>query len=228
MENIIVFNNILEFIIFCFPSIIAILILINKNMYMQALNQLKENFTILQSQTQKNNDIILMQLKQQEEKISKLFMNKTAAEKIRETTKYAVQFCGNNVMRNILIKSTQCAVEFVDSVLDEGIYQEGDQQLIARLQVYKDNALSYLNKFVSQQNYNLWLEMQNPIIQNYKQFLKDLCQDPINDKSARFLVRTENQMQNLTRVFIRYASLIKQQEQGNVDNEDILECDENE
>jgi|GEM_PF-4966756 len=57
----------------------------------------------------------------------------------------------------------------------------------------------------------MWVEMQKPISQGYINTLIEIYDDTINDKNTRFLVKTEDWLQTLTREFITFVSIIKQQ-----------------
>jgi hypothetical protein len=51
MENLSLYYKILEIMIFVFPSIIILLILVNKKFYMKNLNELKARFDTFETRT---------------------------------------------------------------------------------------------------------------------------------------------------------------------------------
>ncbi len=112
-------------------------------------------------------------------------------------------------MSKVLINSTEHIIDFANSVLDEGFGNQTEQQIIARFELTRDNSLSYLNKFISQQDSKIWMEMQKPICQSYKCAIIEIYEDPVNDKNSRFLIKTEDWAQTLTREFITFASIMK-------------------
>lgn len=213
MENLSLYSKILEIIILVFPSLVTLLILINRKFYVKNLNQLKDRFNIFEQKTQKNIKIILEKVEQQQQTLNKLLQNKTVAEKLRQVTKYAIQYCCDNNMNKILTNSTQHIIDFANSIIDQGFGNQTKQQLISRFELSRDNSLSYLKLFVSKQNYDMWVEMQKPISQGYVNALIEIYDDTINDKNTRFLVKTEDWLQTLTREFITFVSIIKQQGQ---------------
>ncbi len=195
--------------IFVFPSIIILLILVNKKFYMKNLNELKARFDTFETRTQENTKAILTKIQQQQKNLSKLLQNKTVAERIRQITKHAIEYCGNSIMSKVLTNSTQNIIDFSNSVLDGGFDNQVKQQLIARLDLTRDVSLEYLGKFLSEQNAKIWYDMQRPVCQAYRKAIIEIYDDPINDKNSRFLIKTEDWVQTLTREFITFASILK-------------------
>lgn len=209
MENITLCSKILEIAILVFPSLITLLVLLNKRFYTKNITQLRIYLEEFKTKTQEDTKIILNKIQQQQKILTKLLSNKTVAEKIRQITKYAIQYCNNDKMSKILANFTQQIIQFVNSVIDEGFGSQVKEQLISRFQLAKDNSLTYLKNFVSEQNYKIWLDMQTPICQEYVKALIDIYDDPINDKNSRFLIKTLDYTQILTRKFITFVSIIK-------------------
>lgn len=203
------YYKILEIVMLVFPSLVTLLILINRRFYMKNLNILKDRFDIFETKTQNNTRVILTKIDQQQKKLSKLLQNKTVAERIRQITKHAIEYCGNSIMSKVLTNSTQNIIDFSNSVLDEGFGNQVKQQLIARLDLTRDVSLEYIGKFISEQNAKIWYDMQRPSCQAYKKAIIEIYDDPINDKNSRFLIKTEDWVQTLTREFITFASILK-------------------
>lgn len=205
------YYKILEIVMLVFPSLVTLLILINRRFYMKNLNILKDRFDIFETKTQNNTRVILTKIDQQQKKLSKLLQNKTVAERIRQITKHAIEYCGNSIMSKVLTNSTQNIIDFSNSVLDEGFGSQVKQQLIARLDLTRDVSLGYLGKFLSEQNAKIWYDMQRPVCQAYRKAIIEIYDDPVNDKNSRFLIKTEDWVQTLTREFIAFASILKRQ-----------------
>ncbi len=203
------YYKILEMVMLIFPSLVTLLILINRRFYMKNLNILKDRFDIFETKTQNNTRVILTKIDQQQKKLSKLLQNKTVAERIRQITKHAIEYCGNSIMSKVLTNSTQNIIDFSNSVLDEGFGNQVKQQLIARLDLTRDVSLEYIGKFISEQNAKIWYDMQRPVCQAYRKAIIEIYEDPINDKNSRFLIKTEDWVQTLTREFITFASILK-------------------
>lgn len=203
------YSKILELVMLVFPSLVTLLILINRRFYMKNLNVLKDRFDAFETKTQNNTRVILTKIDQQQKKLSKLLQNKTVAERIRQITKHAIEYCGNTIMSKVLTNSTQNIIDFSNSVLDEGFGNQAKQQLISRLDLTRDVSLEYLGKFLSEQNAKIWYNMQHPICQSYKKAIMEIYDDPVNDKNSRFLIKTEDWVQTLTREFITFASILK-------------------
>lgn len=203
------YSKILEIVMLVFPSLVTLLILINRRFYMKNLNILKDRFDVFETKTQNNTRVILTKINQQQKKLSKLLQNKTVAERIRQITKHAIEYCGNSIMSKVLTNSTQNIIDFSNSVLDEGFGNQVKQQLIARLDLTRDVSLEYLGKFLSEQNAKIWYDMQRPVCQAYRKAIIEIYDDPINDKNSRFLIKTEDWVQTLTREFITFASILK-------------------
>lgn len=203
------YSKILEIVMLVFPSLVTLLILINRRFYMKNLNVLKDRFDAFETKTQNNTRVILTKIDQQQKKLSKLLQNKTVAERIRQITKHAIEYCGNTIMSKVLTNSTQNIIDFSNSVLDEGFGNQAKQQLISRLDLTRDVSLEYLGKFLSEQNAKIWYDMQHSICQSYKKAIMEIYDDPINDKNSRFLIKTEDWAQTLTREFITFASILK-------------------
>lgn len=203
------YYKILEIVMLVFPSLVTLLILINRRFYMKNLNILKDRFDIFETKTQNNTRVILTKIDQQQKKLSKLLQNKTVAERIRQITKHAIEYCGNSIMSKVLTNSTQNIIDFSNSVLDEGFGNQVKQQLIARLDLTRDVSLEYIGKFISEQNAKIWYDMQRPVCQAYRKAIIEIYDDPINDKNSRFLIKTEDWVQTLTREFITFASILK-------------------
>ena len=203
------YYKILEIVMLVFPSLVTLLILINRRFYMKNLNILKDRFDIFETKTQNNTRVILTKIDQQQKKLSKLLQNKTVAERIRQITKHAIEYCGNSIMSKVLTNSTQNIIDFSNSVLDEGFGNQVKQQLIARLDLTRDVSLEYIGKFISEQNAKIWYDMQRPVCQAYRKAIIEIYEDPINDKNSRFLIKTEDWVQTLTREFITFASILK-------------------
>lgn len=203
------YYKILEIVMLVFPSLVTLLILINRRFYMKNLNILKDRFDIFETKTQNNMRVLLTKIDQQQKKLSKLLQSKTVAEKIRQITKHAIEYCGNSIMSKVLTNSTQNIIDFSNSVLDEGFGNQVKQQLIARLDLARDVSLEYIGKFISEQNAKIWYDMQRPVCQTYKKAIIEIYDDPVNDKNSRFLIKTEDWVQTLTREFITFASILK-------------------
>lgn len=203
------YYKILEIVMLVFPSLVTLLILINRRFYMKNLNILKDRFDIFETKTQNNMRVLLTKIDQQQKKLSKLLQSKTVAEKIRQITKHAIEYCGNSIMSKVLTNSTQNIIDFSNSVLDEGFGNQVKQQLIARLDLARDVSLEYIGKFISEQNAKIWYDMQRPVCQAYKKAIIEIYDDPVNDKNSRFLIKTEDWVQTLTREFITFASILK-------------------
>lgn len=203
------YYKILEIVMLVFPSLVTLLILINRRFYMKNLNVLKDRFDAFETKTQNNTRVILTKIDQQQKKLSKLLQNKTVAERIRQITKHAIEYCGNSIMSKVLTNSTQNIIDFSNSVLDEGFGNQVKQQLIARLDLTRDVSLEYLGKFLSEQNAKIWYDMQRPVCQAYRKAIIEIYDDPVNDKNSRFLIKTEDWVQTLTREFITFASILK-------------------
>ena len=203
------YYKILEIVMLVFPSLVTLLILINRRFYMKNLNILKDRFDIFETKTQNNMRVLLTKIDQQQKKLSKLLQSKTVAEKIRQITKHAIEYCGNSIMSKVLTNSTQNIIDFSNSVLDEGFGNQTKQQLIARLDLTRDVSLEYLGKFISEQNAKIWYDMQRPVCQEYRKAIIEIYDDPVNDKNSRFLIKTEDWVQTLTREFITFASILK-------------------
>lgn len=203
------YYKILEIVMLVFPSLVTLLILINRRFYMKNLNILKDRFDIFETKTQNNMRVLLTKIDQQQKKLSKLLQSKTVAEKIRQITKHAIEYCGNSIMSKVLTNSTQNIIDFSNSVLDEGFGNQVKQQLIARLDLTRDVSLEYLSKFLSEQNAKIWYDMQRPVCQAYRKAIIEIYDDPVNDKNSRFLIKTEDWVQTLTREFITFASILK-------------------
>ena len=203
------YYKILEIVMLVFPSLVTLLILINRRFYMKNLNILKDRFDIFETKTQNNMRVLLTKIDQQQKKLSKLLQSKTVAEKIRQITKHAIEYCGNSIMSKVLTNSTQNIIDFSNSVLDEGFGNQVKQQLIARLDLTRDVSLEYLGKFLSEQNAKIWYDMQRPVCQAYRKAIIEIYDDPVNDKNSRFLIKTEDWVQTLTREFITFASILK-------------------
>ena len=139
-----------------------------------------------------------------------LLQNKMVAERLRKITKHVIEYCANSNMSKVLTNTTQHVINFVNSILDQGFGNQTKEQLIARFELSRDNSLAYLRKFVSKQNFNIWLDMQDPLQKNYIKTLIQIYNDAINDKNERFLVVTEDWLQTLTKTFILYTSILKQ------------------
>lgn len=203
------YYKILEIVMLVFPSLVTLLILINRRFYMKNLNILKDRFDIFETKTQNNTRVILTKIDQQQKKLSKLLQSKTVAERIRQITKHAIEYCGNSIMSKVLTNSTQNIIDFSNSVLDEGFGNQVKQQLIARLDLTRDVSLEYIGKFISEQNAKIWYDMQRPVCQAYKKAIIEIYDDPVNDKNSRFLIKTEDWVQTLTKEFITFASILK-------------------
>ncbi len=210
MENLSLYCKILEVVVFVFPTIVTILVLVNRKFYMKNLSELKTHLELFEQKTQENTKIILKRLQQQQKTLKMLLQNKMVAERLRKITKHAIEYCANGNMSKVLTNTTQHVINFVNSILDQGFGNQTKEQLIARFELSRDNSLAYLRKFVSKQNFNIWLDMQDPLQKNYIKTLIQIYNDAINDKNERFLVITEDWLQTLTKTFISYTSILKQ------------------
>lgn len=210
MENLSLYCKILEVVVFVFPTIVTILVLVNRKFYMKNLSELKTHLELFEQKTQENTKIILNRLQQQQKILKMLLQNKMVAERLRKITKHAIEYCANSNMSKVLTNTTQHVINFVNSILDQGFDNQTKEQLIARFELSRDNSLAYLRKFVSKQNFNIWLDMQDPLQKNYIKTLIQIYNDAINDKNERFLVVTEDWLQTLTKTFILYTSILKQ------------------
>lgn len=208
--------KIFEILIFAFPSIVTILVLLNRNFYIKELQSINTKIDILDTNNKTRTDQILERVQFHQMIIKKMMTYKTASQKIHELTKHAIQYVGDRRLSKIMENSTQQFINFLIPILKQGLTNISKEQLLAKINLNRDNSLSYVKNTLTAHQYEIWKPMAATIVNPYIDSIFDIYNDPINDKNSRFFIKSQDYVQNLVRQLIKFAALIKYHEIGEV------------
>lgn len=139
-------------------------------------------------------------------KIQKLLQDKNIACKIRQIAKHAIQYCGNRQYGKILDAFTQQFIVFVQDITDIGFENTNKQQIIAKLSVARDNSNNFAKTILNPSLIQNWHAHTTPMVQKYLQEIFQIYEDTVNNKNARFLVKSEDFAQSIVRQFILFSA----------------------
>lgn len=197
------------------PSAIAILTLMKKTYFKKGIKILDENINALrESSTAKfqqlsaSLDDCQFKIGKHNQTISKHLQEQTAAQKIREITKHAIDYCGRRQLAKIIDKFTQQSVNFVQYILEIGFENVTKEQIIAKFTVVRQLSQAYLKNsgVVNEEEYQDWIMKIQSIQNEYLQDIMHIFDDIVNNKNGRFITITQSSVQKGIRQFILFAA----------------------
>ena len=129
---------------------------------------------------------------------------KQAGQKIREITKHALEVTTDPIIRKILTKFTEEMVSYVRQVIDIGVQNIGEEQLLAKLDVAIDNINSYSKLLIGQEKIQYWHKLSSTYMSKYKKDILQVCSDKVNNKNDRFLIKSLDIVHTIVKQFVLY------------------------
>lgn len=203
------FTKILEIIVLAFPSIVTLLVLLNRKFYMKHIDAINVKIDGLEKSNIERNQSVIKRLDQQQEKIKTLLQSKDIADKIRDITRHAIQYVGDRKLSKIIENSTQQFIDLTVSVLQQGFNKLSKEQILAKINRNRDNSMAYVKSILNKEEYEKWLPLSKPVVDNFVKSTFEIYDDPVNDKNSRFLIKAQDYAQTLTREFISFAASLK-------------------
>ncbi len=136
---------------------------------------------------------------------------KQSGQKIRQITKHALQITDNEETRKILTKFTEQFVVFVRQTLDISFQNIGKEQLLAKLELARDNTNFYGKSLLNSIHYNNWLELTKPYLEKYKNDIVQIFSDKVNSKNNRFLIKSLDLAHTIVKQFVLYYAAFEDQ-----------------
>jgi hypothetical protein len=69
--------------------------------------------------------------------------------------------------------------------------------------------MAYVKSILNKEEYEKWLPLSKPVVDNFVKSTFEIYDDPVNDKNSRFLIKAQDYAQTLTREFISFAASLK-------------------
>lgn len=200
------------------PSAIAILTLVKKKYFTKAFQEIWNKIDLNQQNAIERFEELNVNVKTHTVTISKYLQKQDAAERIRQITKHALEYCGSRQIAKVLQKFTQQSVRFVQAILQIGFQNTNKQQIIAKFSVSRQTSLEFLRKsgVMSQSEFQQWKEYTTKVGVGYLKQLCNIYDDVVNNKNARFLVKTQDVIQGSVRQFILFVAKIDSKTRENI------------
>lgn len=206
--------KILQILALGLPSIVTIIVVLNRNSFKTQLINIKQNIQSYERNNIIRTNQILARVEKHQQIIKSLLHHRDISDRIHDITKYAIEYMYDRRLSKILENTTQQFIDFVYPISQCGFHSISRQQLLAKIQVNRDASLHYIKTILSHDQYELWASMADPIVAGYINSLFEIYNDPVNDKTNRFIIKSEDYLQTLTRQFIKFASIIKYNKVG--------------
>lgn len=201
--------TVLEVVIMAFPSIVTLVVLLNRKFYIKQLQLINTKIEEVDNNNIKRSQELLERVDYHQDVIKSLLTYKTVSDKVRDMTKHAIQYIGDRRLSKIIENSTQQFIDFIVPIIQDGFANISKQQLLAKIHLNRDNSMAYVKKILSSQQYTIWQPMATPIVNYYINSIFDIYDDPVNDKNSRFFIKSQDYIQTLTRQFIKFAAILK-------------------
>lgn len=207
-------KQIVELIIYAmsviFPSTISIITLVKKKYFTNNFKKIWNKIDQNQQRAIQRFDQLTLNVRKHTSAVGKFLQHKDVATRIRQISKHALDYCGDEDVSKLLEHFAQETIKFIQTIFQIGIDDVTEGQIVSRYKIGRDKSLQYLrsSEIMNNEQLQQWIEQSLVFDKHYLEQIYLISKDIVNNKNNRFLIKTQDVFQEAIRAFVMYIGKI--------------------